>query len=68
MRKDPAANVSALDNVVTSFFKCAFNTGPGKSFESHVTTFELHITGLPRRITKIHQIEYFRDISIKKEL
>lgn len=51
MRKDPAANVSALANVVTSFFRCMFNMVPGKSFESHVTTLELNITGLPRRIT-----------------
>jgi hypothetical protein len=51
MRNDPAANVSALAKVVTSFFKWAFNAFPGKSLESHVTTFELTIAGLPRRIT-----------------
>lgn len=58
MRNDPAASVSALANAVTSFFKCAFNTAPGKSFESHVTTFELNMTGLPRRITAKKQIEH----------
>lgn len=58
MRNDPAANVSALAKVVTSFFKCEFSAIPGKSLESHVTTFELNMTGLPRRITNANEKQH----------